>query len=94
MMRILDIALRYRFTEQDSFTRWVKQGAGMWMRVDGPEERVLAFDNMTSRLIQGTTYDRMGAVYDRAGRVSRAEANSALAWLRLVVAYSIIIGFG
>ncbi|CAH8768008.1 helix-turn-helix transcriptional regulator [Paenibacillus dendritiformis] len=33
----------------------VKKHAGMWMRVDGPEELVLAFDNMTARPIQGTT---------------------------------------
>jgi hypothetical protein len=33
----------------------VKQHAGMWMHVDGPEELVLAFDNMTARPIQGTT---------------------------------------
>lgn len=33
----------------------VIQHAGMWVRVDGPDEKVLAFDNMTTRPIQGTT---------------------------------------
>lgn len=29
--------------------------AQMWMRVDGPEQKVLAFDNMESRPVSGTT---------------------------------------
>lgn len=55
------------------------------MRVDGLEERVPACDNMTSK---GTTEWALLDVSEQA------EANSAMAWLSLVVAYSIIIGFG
>lgn len=29
--------------------------AGLWMRVDGPEGRVLAFDNMQNRALRGTS---------------------------------------
>ncbi|HKD77693.1 MAG TPA: hypothetical protein VKB76_19460, partial [Ktedonobacterales bacterium] len=29
--------------------------AGLWMRVDGPQNQTLSFDNMLSRSIQGTT---------------------------------------
>jgi hypothetical protein len=29
--------------------------AGLWMRVDGQEPKMLAFDNMQGRPIQGTT---------------------------------------
>jgi len=29
--------------------------AQMWMRVDGPEKAILAFDNMESRIVSGTT---------------------------------------
>ena len=29
--------------------------AGLWMRVDGPDGRVLAFDNMQNRALRGTT---------------------------------------
>ena len=35
-------------------TRDVEKGAGMWLRVDGPDGKVLAFDNMQSRPIVGT----------------------------------------
>lgn len=39
------------FVKSDNVERW----AGLWMRVDGPSQKVLAFDNMQSRPIQGTT---------------------------------------
>ena len=29
--------------------------AGLWMRIDGPEQRMLGFDNMENRSIKGTT---------------------------------------
>ena len=32
----------------------VKDWAGLWMRVDGPENKVLSFDNMQNRPIRGT----------------------------------------
>jgi hypothetical protein len=32
----------------------VKNWAGLWMRVDGPERKTLAFDNMQERPIKGT----------------------------------------
>jgi hypothetical protein len=35
-------------------TESVEQWAGMWMRVDGPEGEMLAFDNMQGRPIKGT----------------------------------------
>jgi len=39
---------------------WIKSAdvtdwAGMWMRVDGPEKKMTAFDNMQKRAIKGTT---------------------------------------
>lgn len=38
------------------FMKTEKAGrAQMWMRVDGPEGKVLAFDNMDSRVVTGTT---------------------------------------
>lgn len=42
------------------YSGWVKaqdvdQPAGLWMRVDGPASRMLAFDNMNDRPIKGTT---------------------------------------
>jgi hypothetical protein len=33
----------------------VKKWAGLWMRVDGPENQALSFDNMQNRPIRGTT---------------------------------------
>ena len=33
----------------------VKNSAGLWMRVDGPDGKVLGFDNMSSRPIKDTT---------------------------------------
>lgn len=39
------------FVKSENIERW----AGLWMRVDGPNQKVLAFDNMQSRPIQGTT---------------------------------------
>lgn len=33
----------------------IEHWAGLWMRVDGPLQRVLSFDNMQSRPIQGTS---------------------------------------
>ncbi len=36
-------------------TDGVEQGAGLWMRVDGPENRALGFDNMQNRAAKGTT---------------------------------------
>ncbi|MBO9542692.1 hypothetical protein J7643_19055 [bacterium] len=33
----------------------VKDWAGLWMRVDGPEQAVLSFDNMQERPIKGTS---------------------------------------
>ena len=36
-------------------TKDIKEWAGMWMRVDGPNG-VLSFDNMRDRPIRGTTY--------------------------------------
>ncbi|MDT8861906.1 helix-turn-helix transcriptional regulator [Alkalihalobacillus sp. MEB130] len=33
----------------------VEQWAGLWMRVDGEADEILAFDNMESRAIKGTT---------------------------------------
>jgi hypothetical protein len=33
----------------------VRNWCGLWMRVDGPNSRILAFDNMKSRPISGTT---------------------------------------
>lgn len=39
----------------DLRTEAVKKWAGLWMRVDSPRIRSLAFDNMRSRPIRGTT---------------------------------------
>lgn len=36
-------------------TKSVTGSAGFWMRVDGSEEEILQFDNMSNRPIQGTT---------------------------------------
>ncbi len=33
----------------------IKDWAGLWMRVDGPENEMLSFDNMQDRPIRGTT---------------------------------------
>jgi hypothetical protein len=39
--------------------------AGMWMRVDGPEDKMLGFDNMQDRPIKGTTgWTRYAVVLD------------------------------
>ena len=51
---------------------WVKaedvsSWAGVWMRVDGPDNKMLAFDNMQSRPIKGTTgWKRYEVVLDVA----------------------------
>lgn len=46
---------RLRYSAQVKAEK-VESWAGLWMRVDGPSQRrVLAFDNMQSRPIQGTT---------------------------------------
>ena len=39
------------WVKSDSVVSW----AGLWMRVDGPEAKMLAFDNMESRPIKGTS---------------------------------------
>lgn len=39
----------------DIKTERVKQWAGMWLRVDGDQEKMLSFDNMADRPIKGTT---------------------------------------
>jgi hypothetical protein len=39
------------FVKSDKVNQW----AGLWFRVDGPKNEVLAFDNMMSRAIKGTT---------------------------------------
>jgi hypothetical protein len=36
-------------------TEGVENWSGLWMRVDGPNNQTLAFDNMSSRSIRGTT---------------------------------------
>lgn len=41
--------------QADAVERW----AGLWMRVDGPDEQTLAFDNMQDRPISGTCDWRM-----------------------------------
>jgi hypothetical protein len=33
----------------------IEDWAGLWMRIDGPEQRSLGFDNMQNRPIKGTT---------------------------------------
>jgi hypothetical protein len=45
---------RMRFSadvKSESIEGW----AGLWMRVDGPQQQVLGFDNMQNRPIKGTT---------------------------------------
>jgi hypothetical protein len=43
----------------------VNDSAGLWMRVDGPTNEGLAFDNMEGRRIQGTSdWTRMQVVLD------------------------------
>jgi len=39
------------FVRSDKVTQW----AGLWFRVDGPNNTTLAFDNMEQRAIKGTT---------------------------------------
>lgn len=39
------------WVKSDSVASW----AGLWMRVDGPDAKMLAFDNMQSRPINGTS---------------------------------------
>lgn len=39
------------WVKSESITGW----AGVWMRVDGEDDKMLAFDNMQSRPIKGTT---------------------------------------
>ena len=39
------------WVKSDSVASW----AGLWMRVDGPDRKMLAFDNMQSRPITGTS---------------------------------------
>lgn len=39
----------------DVKTENVKSWAGLWLRVDGKEDKVLAFDNMADRPIRGST---------------------------------------
>jgi hypothetical protein len=49
----------------------VERWAGLWMRVDGSGRRTLAFDNMQSRGITGTTdWTRYNVVLDVAERES------------------------
>ncbi len=36
-------------------TRAVRWHAGLWLRVDGPDAKLLAFDNMSDRPVMGTT---------------------------------------
>ena len=36
-------------------TRNVENWTGLWMRVDGPDNRALSFDNMQDRIIKGTS---------------------------------------
>lgn len=43
----------------------VENWAGLWMRIDGPFERSLGFDNMQNRSIKGTTnWQKYGVVLD------------------------------
>jgi hypothetical protein len=55
-------------------TEDVKEWAGLWMRVDGPDHQILAFDNMQNRAIRGTTdwerYEIILDVPDAAERIS------------------------
>jgi hypothetical protein len=46
-------------------SRDVSQGAGLWMRIDGMNAQVLAFDNMQNRPIKGDTeWQRYSVVLD------------------------------
>jgi hypothetical protein len=48
-------------------TEKVANWAGLWMRVDGPQREILAFDNMQARPIKGTTdWQRQEVVLDVA----------------------------
>jgi hypothetical protein len=50
----------------------VEDWAGLWMRVDGPDEVTLAFDNMQDRPLQGTTnWRRYHIVLDVPGNSER-----------------------
>jgi hypothetical protein len=51
--------------------------AGLWMRVDGQNREVLAFDNMQSRPITGTTDWRQYSIVLPAGRRGCATCRSA-----------------
>jgi len=55
-------------------SKQIRGWAGLWMRVDGPEARPLAFDNMQGRPIQGTSdwkrYDVVLDVDDTATGIS------------------------
>jgi len=71
-------------------TRDVKDWAGLWMRIDGEDGKVLAFDNMQSRAVQGThdwkqcsvvldvprnaKYVNLGVVLSKEGQVWVSEA--------------------
>lgn len=52
----------------------VEGWAGLWMRIDGPDGRVLAFDNMQDRALRGTTgfawYSVILDVPENAERIS------------------------
>ena len=39
------------YVKSEDVTGW----SGLWMRVDGQDDKVLAFDNMQNRRITGTT---------------------------------------
>jgi len=53
--------LKYALGKKIKFTGYIKTKnvkdgyAGLWMRVDGPSRKTLAFDNMNSRGVTGTT---------------------------------------
>jgi hypothetical protein len=57
LMQIIDAdnyrGARWRMTGYLKTSNVAK--AQMWMRVDGPDKRILAFDNMDSRPVRGTT---------------------------------------
>lgn len=46
--------MRVRFSATVT-TKDVSGWAGLWMRVDGPQQKTLAFDNMQARPLRGTT---------------------------------------
>lgn len=58
------VGKRLRFSalvKSEGVTRW----AGMWMRIDGPSDQVLGFDNMEDRAIKGTIgWQKYGVVLD------------------------------